>query len=136
MILGKGSHYFWPVKQLILFFTIFSMLLEPLWPLVEYMANYDYIVSVLCENRDAPEMNCNGKCYLSKMPAEQKRQQDKNPFETFQLRGEQLPIIFMEIRDIDLSMNRFAGEETPFANRSTHLHDCLFVFELIQPPEA
>lgn len=28
--------------------------------------NKDFIASTLCENRDMPEMNCNGQCYLSK----------------------------------------------------------------------
>ena len=121
---------------MILLFTVFWMLFKPLWPLVEYMANYEYIATVLCENRDAPIMNCNGKCYLSKMLAEQKRQEDKNPFETFFLQGEQFPIILMETKDTKLYINRFAVAESPFVNRSTHLHNCSFVFELIQPPEA
>lgn len=124
------------VKQSVLLFIVFWILLKPLWPLVEYMANYEYIATVLCENRDAPEMNCNGKCYLSKMLAEQKRQQDKNPFETLLLQGERLPIILQEIWDIKFSMNVFSVEESPLANRRTTLHDFLFVYELIQPPEA
>ena len=28
--------------------------------------NQEYIASTLCVNRDKPEINCNGKCYLSK----------------------------------------------------------------------
>lgn len=28
--------------------------------------NQGYIASTLCENRDKPEMHCNGKCYLAK----------------------------------------------------------------------
>lgn len=32
----------------------------------EYFINQDYIAAVLCENKDEPEMECNGKCYLKK----------------------------------------------------------------------
>lgn len=30
------------------------------------MVNYDYIVENLCENKEKPELMCNGKCYVSK----------------------------------------------------------------------
>lgn len=36
---------------------------------MEYLANYDYIATELCENRDKPEMHCNGKCHLMKQLA-------------------------------------------------------------------
>jgi hypothetical protein len=54
------------------FFGIFFYLLyllamvKPLVPIIEYHANYDYIATVLCENRDKPYLECNGKCYLEK----------------------------------------------------------------------
>jgi ABC-type antimicrobial peptide transport system permease subunit len=54
------------------FFGIFFYLLyllamvRPLVPIMEYYANYDYIANVLCENKDKPYLECNGKCYLGK----------------------------------------------------------------------
>lgn len=53
--------------------TFFYMLyliamVQPMMPLIEYNLNKEYIASALCENRDRPELACNGKCYLeSKM---------------------------------------------------------------------
>jgi hypothetical protein len=49
--------------------TFFYMLylvamMQPVMPLIEYNLNKEYIVSTLCENRDKPELACNGKCYL------------------------------------------------------------------------
>jgi hypothetical protein len=43
--------------------------------------NQNYIASTLCENRDKPEMHCNGKCYLMKKlkqaeEKEKKQEQD------------------------------------------------------------
>lgn len=32
----------------------------------DYLINKKYIASVLCENREMPEMKCDGKCYLRK----------------------------------------------------------------------
>ena len=31
-----------------------------------WVANRAYIASTLCENRDQPQLRCNGKCYLKK----------------------------------------------------------------------
>lgn len=48
------------------FILIISLFLKPVFPFVEYVVNYNYIVTELCENRATPEMGCNGKCYLMK----------------------------------------------------------------------
>ena len=42
------------------------MLLKPIFPVIEYAVNYDYISKVLCENKAKPMMHCNGKCHLMK----------------------------------------------------------------------
>jgi hypothetical protein len=42
------------------------MLLKPVLPVVNYMANYKYITKVLCVNKAKPQMHCNGKCQLMK----------------------------------------------------------------------
>ena len=39
-------------------------IIQPMYPILDYLINYDYIVEQLCENRDKPVMACNGKCYL------------------------------------------------------------------------
>ena len=41
-------------------------ILQPVLPVYNYFLNYDYIVNVLCVNKDKPEMHCDGKCYLRK----------------------------------------------------------------------
>lgn len=58
------------------------MLTKPLWPIVDYISNYDYIVTELCQNRARPELNCDGKCYLAQMLTESSRDQENNPFAT------------------------------------------------------
>jgi hypothetical protein len=47
------------------------MLLKPIFPVIEYVVNYDYISKVLCENKDKPQMHCNGKCHLMKEMAKE-----------------------------------------------------------------
>ena len=35
-------------------------------PHVNYWVNHDFIASELCENKDKPELKCEGKCHLQK----------------------------------------------------------------------
>ena len=60
---------------LLLYLTVF---VRPLVPIIIYYANYEYISTELCENKDKPEMECNGRCYLKALqkriaPIEQKK---------------------------------------------------------------
>lgn len=73
------------VKQWISF-SLLSLMLVKVWviPLLylDFEIRRDYIVANLCENRDRPIMNCNGKCYLAKRIAalaeQEKRQAEQN----------------------------------------------------------
>ncbi len=42
------------------------MLLKPVLPVLEYIAFYDYFKNELCENKENIELECNGKCHLTK----------------------------------------------------------------------
>ena len=113
----------------------FWMTLRPSWPLVEYLMNYDYIVNVLCENKDKPALKCNGKCYLAKMLATAQKKEQKNPFESPLVRADERPIIA-----IDMVRFEFPGQEettvsTPASWAISPLFSTLFVFEQVQPPE-
>ena len=46
--------------------VVFSLVLKPVFPLVEYAVNYDHIAKVLCVNKAKPKLKCNGKCHLMK----------------------------------------------------------------------
>jgi hypothetical protein len=62
-----------PVSILLLV-SLLSANLSGLWVYLGYEANQKYIAKELCENRNRPEMHCNGKCYLMK---KLKQAQDK-----------------------------------------------------------
>lgn len=42
------------------------ILIKPVFPVIDYIINYDYISTQLCENTDKPALKCNGKCHLKK----------------------------------------------------------------------
>jgi hypothetical protein len=45
------------------------MIFRPTLPFFEYALRYDYIIEKLCENRDKPQLQCDGKCHLTKQLA-------------------------------------------------------------------
>jgi len=47
-------------------FIILVLTIRPVLPLIDYAVNYEYISEKLCENKDKPQLLCNGKCYLVK----------------------------------------------------------------------
>jgi hypothetical protein len=66
--------------------SLLSLMLVKVWviPLLylDFEIRRDYIVANLCENRNRPQLNCDGKCYLAKRIAaldeQEKRQAEKN----------------------------------------------------------
>ena len=48
---------------------------------LNFKVNQEYISKELCENREVPKMNCNGKCYLAKQlqKQEKKEKEEKAP---------------------------------------------------------
>jgi hypothetical protein len=74
---------------------------------MEYVVNYDYIVETLCINKDKPELNCNGKCYLSKELAKT-NDTESTPFSKGKTSGQKLLDIYIlpeitEIKNTDQS---------------------------------
>ncbi|MDI1257285.1 MAG: hypothetical protein PSV16_14420 [Flavobacterium sp.] len=48
----------------IIVITCLMLLLKPIFPMVEYAVNYEYVSKVLCVNKEKPQLHCNGKCHL------------------------------------------------------------------------
>lgn len=44
---------------------------------MQFKVNQSYIASALCENKDKPQMHCNGRCHLKK-ELDRDAQQDQN----------------------------------------------------------
>lgn len=58
-----------PMKQAIIICLIISLLGESFsrcFIFLNYIVHKEYITKYLCENRNNPQMHCNGKCYLRK----------------------------------------------------------------------
>ncbi|MDP5231457.1 MAG: hypothetical protein NWQ38_13780 [Cellulophaga sp.] len=123
------------MKSTIVILLTLIMLFKPLWPIVEYVVNYDYIVNVLCENKDKPKLNCDGKCYLAKQLAKERNENGENPFEQRQTSIEQVhPICFQSIIVFVFPelFSFFLKEPIKY---SKILFSSPHILDLIQPPE-
>jgi hypothetical protein len=52
--------------KLCVYIFLFAVVFRPAFPFLDYVVNYQFITTELCENKNAPELHCNGKCHLKK----------------------------------------------------------------------
>lgn len=53
---------------------------KPVMPLFDYVVNQDFIAEFLCINKDNPDLDCNGKCYLmTRLSEENQKKKDNLP---------------------------------------------------------
>lgn len=68
----------WQLRPAIFFLSAIMLLQSASLLLIDtsFKANHEYIAAVLCENRDNPQLHCDGKCQLKK---ELNTEQGKEP---------------------------------------------------------
>lgn len=93
--------------------------------LIEYLVDIEAYTAKYCENTDKPEIECNGKCHLSKELA--KDQENKNP-ENLQVFSN---IHLFVVSDITLPKKPFLPAEKEEDNFS---YQESFLSRLIPPP--
>lgn len=76
------------------FAIVLMVLLKPIFPVVEYVVNYDYISKVLCENKAKPVLKCNGKCHLMKQLA--KESESEKPLSSNKKALQEIEILFFQ----------------------------------------
>jgi hypothetical protein len=81
------------VKKAVVFIALF-ILARPVLPVMDYIINYDYIAKELCENKEKPELHCNGKCHLAKELA--KASEDEKPVSEKKAAHAEMEILFFQ----------------------------------------
>jgi len=75
------------MRNAVIYLLLIATLMPSLsqWGVIAYYhANKDYIARVLCENRDRPQLHCDGTCYLAKRLKASQERQDKETTERVQ----------------------------------------------------
>lgn len=102
------------ILSILLLFVFCFSVLRPVFPYVEYIFNYDYIVAVLCINKEKPELECNGKCYLDEQLAKVANtgQSQKEQLPTVEF--DKFPIFYYQTNVIVLNAPRLKTESNSF----------------------
>ena len=82
-----------------------ALFLKPIFPVVEYVVNYDYITKTLCVNKAKPKMQCNGKCHLMKELAKAAESEKPISSDKKQLQEQTIEILFMLV-NVTLKKNK------------------------------
>ncbi|RKR08016.1 hypothetical protein CLV91_2782 [Maribacter vaceletii] len=123
------------MKQFLFLIVTLTILIKPLWPLVEYCVNYDYIKNELCENKAKPMLNCDGKCYLAKQLAKESKGEEDNPFKKNTSNTEIKQVVFIEdLLKIKLE-HLFGSEKEKKIVSNRTLVSTLFTKDISHPPE-
>ena len=87
------------VRQLLTYILILSLLLQLFSReviVMSFQLNRDYIAKTLCENRNRPQLHCNGKCYLAKRLRARQAREDQETTE----RVQHMPVIALFCTDL------------------------------------
>lgn len=119
------------MKYIMVILTFF-WLFRPFVPIVEYVANYDYIVNKLCENKENKEMDCEGKCYLSKKIAKTQTEDstENKPHFSFDWGT----FFFQKTENFNLFSTKFTWKETFLTGFPYDLYQYLHISSVFHPP--
>jgi hypothetical protein len=117
----------------IAFIIVLFLFLKPLFPVLEYTVNYEYISKVLCVNKAKPMMHCNGKCHLMKELAKAQEEEKQIPsnkknatFDTFDL--------ILDIKN-EFSLLVYSGiTKTTIHSKYSNLYSHLSLYSIFRPP--
>jgi hypothetical protein len=78
---------FQKLMSILLVFCLLSANLSGLFTYLGFETNQSYIAKTLCENKDKPQLHCEGKCYLMKKLklAQEKEQKQERQSQKLQI---------------------------------------------------
>ncbi len=113
------------------------MVIKPMFPVIDYMVNYDYITKVLCENKAKPDLKCNGKCQLMKemaKVAESETSDNKSNSSDKKTTQTNVEILFFEeIQSLVTNQTRFLTKSKP-SDHYSNLYSYKTSFSIFHPP--
>ena len=118
------------LKYFIIIVTFF-FLFRPIFPVLNYVVNYEYISNELCENKEKPELQCNGKCHLKAELA--KASKDTVPASQETKNTVALEILFLETL-CEYKFNRIFVEKEKVSISYSKLYFRLHSTGIFHPP--
>jgi len=114
----------------LLVLAVMSQLLNKLLTYTAFKLQEDYIASELCENKDRPELHCNGHCQLNKKLQEDPEENGMPARPKFS--EEQNLTVFLSGQALLLHLPEMPG--SPWINRQDDIPDDPDMREVFHPP--
>lgn len=91
------------VLSLVLIGALGFQCLSKLSLIAYYNINLEYIIQELCENKDKPQLNCKGKCYLKKKLEESNKAENQASGSIKQF---ELPVFICNQENFEFALNQ------------------------------
>ncbi|WP_196891516.1 hypothetical protein [Aureivirga marina] len=123
------------VAGIFFYILYFVAMVRPIVPVLEYHVNKEYIVSVLCENRNKPSLACNGKCYLKKQ-LEKTYQEDNHEEEHRhstlpKIDMSKYPVSLLDFSSVQIKKPKISLQNPNFARELPYFN---LIYDLDKPP--
>lgn len=109
------------------------ILFRPIFPVIDYVVNYDYISKVLCENKAKLEMKCNGKCHLMKEMAKAAENEKPISSDKKTLHAESEILFFQPLTSYDIEKGYGLNSKEPISGYSNLYRFCQLT-TIFHPP--
>jgi len=121
------------LKQFYIIILLVLLGLQSFYPLAiysYYYGNQGYIASVLCENKDKPELQCKGKCYLKKQlkKAGEQQQKEKTSLKEIQ------PLVYLITNLLTNHQPNFSFVSKSFPVYNTDSYSFIYISSSFRPP--
>jgi len=123
------------LRKIVVIFSLLGILLQTFNQAVivgQYYANKDYIAKYLCENRNKPQLHCEGKCCLKKKLA--KESKDQLPSSKNQRNKEVVNLYCTDIRS-EMQYGTYSSVDKEFLNYNDML-TISYQHSVFRPPSA
>ena len=118
----------------LLLLVALALFLKPIIPVIDYVVNYHYISTVLCENKDKPKLKCNGKCQLMRGLAKASNEEKPiNSDKKSNLKQEIEVLFFQPIKSLVIEKIYFQ-KTTSISNNYSNLYSHLNSCSVFHPP--
>ena len=120
------------MKKIAVIIVLF-VFLKPLFPVLEYAVNYEYISKVLCVNKAKPMMHCNGKCHLMKELAKAQETEKQIPSNKKNTTFDTVDLI-LDIKDGFFLLVYNGNTKTTIHSKYSNLYSHLNLYSIFHPP--
>ncbi len=122
------------MRKAIAILLLFSVMVRPFtqaYYLIDYQLRKDFIAKALCVNKQKPQLNCNGKCYLAKRLKTAEEQESKAQHNIFN-KYEAPTMICEEVSNPHFQS--FSAANTSATDSYSNHYSGLFAVHIFHPP--